>query len=587
MSFNDLQLKSTSLRAIEALGFETPSDIQEQSIPLLMADDIDFIGQAQTGTGKTAAFTLPLLEKIDFKSTDIQALILAPTRELANQICEEIKKLSQFEPVRTMSVYGGTPVYSQLKELRKVKPQIVVGTPGRTLDFINRGALNFSKCRYVILDEADEMLDMGFFEDVQTILSEVENKKIWMFSATMPRPIVQLVNQHFDNPKQVKVTKKILTADSVDQQYVVVKGRDHREALSRYLDYNDHFYAIVFTRTKLGAKALMDDLNARGFKADSLHGDMSQEQRDITMKRFKDKKIHLLVCTDVAARGIDVNDLTHVINYGLPQDNESYVHRIGRTGRGGSKGIALSIIEPSEARRLRDIERITKAKIEKIALPEVGAICEKLTQKAFSEFEVSIDKFHGESDELFVKFKNMFEDADKEELLKGIYTSIFQNSIGRYRNAKPLDDKFRERSGGRNSERSGRNSRGESRSGRSQRGFERFFMNIGKGSGLQQPGDLIRLVSRNIGVKGSEVGRIDIMDNFSFFEMPEQFKDKVLTLNDITYGNEIINIEVAKASTKNARGPRGGRSERGRSDRGQGGRNARRSAGPARGYRGR
>lgn len=582
MLFNELPLKPNSLRAIEALGFETPSDIQEQSIPLLIADDIDFIGQAQTGTGKTAAFTLPLLEKIDFKSSDIQALILAPTRELANQICEEIKKLSQFEPVRTMSVYGGTQVYSQLKQLRKIQPQIVVGTPGRTLDFINRGALSFSKCRYVILDEADEMLDMGFFEDVQTILSEIENKKIWMFSATMPKPIVQLVNQHFDNPQQVKVTKQILTADSVDQQYVVVKGRDQREALCRYLDYNDQFYAIVFTRTKLGAKALMDDLNARGFKADSLHGDMSQEQRDITMKRFKEKKIHLLVCTDVAARGIDVNDLTHVINFGLPQDNESYVHRIGRTGRGGSKGVALSIVEPAEARRLRDIERITKAKIEKVNLPEVSAICEKLTQKAFTEFEVDIDKFHGEKDELYLKFKSMFEDADKEELLKGIYASIFQKSIGRYRNAQSIDDNSstRERSAVRNQR------QGESRGGRSQRGYERFFMNIGKGSGLQQPGDLIRLVSRNVGVKGSEVGRIDIMDNFSFFEMPEQFKDRVLKLNDLTYGNEIISVEVAKASEKGARGAGGSRGARS-SGGSRGPRGARRSSGPSRNYRGR
>lgn len=561
MLFTDLELKSNSLRAVEALGFESPSDIQQQSIPLLLAEDIDFIGQAQTGTGKTAAFTLPLLEKIDFSSQDIQALILAPTRELANQICEEIKKLSQFEPVRTMSVYGGTQVYTQLKQLRKIRPQIVVGTPGRTLDFISRGALDFKKCRYVILDEADEMLDMGFFEDVQTILSEVQNKKIWMFSATMPRPIVQLVNQHFDNPKQVKVTKQILTADSVDQQYVVVKRKDQTEALCRYLDFHEDFYAIIFNRTKLGAKALMDELNARGFKADSLHGDMSQEQRDITMKRFKDKKINLLVCTDVAARGIDVSDLTHVINYGLPQDNESYVHRIGRTGRGGSKGIALSIIEPGESRRVRDIERITKAKIEKMMLPEVSAICEKLTQKAFSDFELSIEKFRGESDELYLKFQSMFQSADKEDLLKGIYSSIFQKSLRRYRNAKSIDDTGRERSSTRNST----TRRGESRGGRTQRGFERFFMNIGRGSGLQQPGDLIRLVARNVGVKGSEVGRIDIMDNFSFFEMPEKFKDKVLNLNEKTYGNEIINIEIAKQSESRGRNfQSGGRSSGGR-----------------------
>lgn len=570
MLFKELPLKSSSLQSIEALGFESPTDIQQQTIPLLIEQDIDFVGQAQTGTGKTAAFTLPLLEKIDFTANHIQALILAPTRELANQICEEIKKLSKFEPVRTMSVYGGTQVYSQLKDLKKVRPQIVVGTPGRTIDFIERKALNLSQCKYVILDEADEMLDMGFFDDVQSILSSVESNKIWMFSATMPKQIVNLVNDHFDNPQHVKVTKKILTADSVDQQFVVIKRRDHAEALGRYLDFNDNIYAIVFTRTKVGAKELMDDLNARGFSADALHGDMSQEQRDITMKRFKEKKVHLLVCTDVAARGIDVNDLTHVINYGLPQDNESYVHRIGRTGRGGSKGIALSIIEPSESRRLRDIERITKAKIDKISLPEVKEICEKLTNKAFGEFEIAIDKFRSENDENFLKFKSMFEEADKEELLKGIYIEIFQKSLDKYRNAKSLEQTTRERDNRDrdnrdNRDRDNRDRRGSSDRGsrsNAQRGFERFFINLGRAKGMQQPGDLIRLVSRNVGVKGSEVGRIDIMDNFCFFEMPEQLKDKVLKLNDLTFHNEVISVEVAKASGKNER--RGGSARSGR-----------------------
>jgi ATP-dependent RNA helicase DeaD len=574
MLFTELSLKSSSLQAIEAMGFQSPTDIQEQSIPLLIDNDVDFVGQAQTGTGKTAAFTLPLLEKIDFSSNKIQALVLAPTRELANQICEEIKKLSKFEPVKTMSVYGGTPVYSQLKQLKKIRPQIVVGTPGRTIDFINRGALDFNDCRHVILDEADEMLDMGFFDDVQEILSAVEKKKIWMFSATMPKPIVNLVNRHFDNPEHVKVTKKILTADSVDQQFVVIRRRDHAEALCRYLDFNDHIYAIVFSRTKVGAKELMDELNSRGFKADALHGDMSQEQRDITMRRFKEKKVHLLVCTDVAARGIDVNDLTHVINYGLPQDNESYVHRIGRTGRGGSKGIALSIVEPSETRRLRDIERITKAKIQKIQLPKVNEICERLTKKAFTEFEVAIDKFHHDEDELFIKFKDMFEDADTEELIKGIYSSLIENSVRRYRNAKSLDDSgLKERSrrdGLRDRGSRDRGSRERGGRGAAQAGYERFFMNMGRGNGLQQPGDLIRLVSRNIGVKGSEVGRIDIMDSFCFFEMPEQFKDKVMGMNDKTYHNEVISVEVAKASA-------GDRKSGGGRGRGTGRRNGNRS----------
>ncbi|MEX0798968.1 MAG: DEAD/DEAH box helicase, partial [Bacteriovoracaceae bacterium] len=438
MLFNELNLKESSLKAIEALGFEAPTEIQEKSIPILLENDIDFIGQAQTGTGKTAAFALPLFEKLDLKSKDIQSLILAPTRELANQICEEFKKLSRFETVRTLAVYGGQPVSSQLRELRQSKPQVIVGTPGRVLDFIKRGALKLETCKYVVLDEADEMLDMGFFDDVNTILAaagESANKKIWMFSATMPKPILNLVNKHFCDPELVKVTKKILTADSVKQEFCVVKRRDQIEGLCRYLDYHQNTYAIVFMRTKVGAKELTDELNMRGFPSDALHGDMSQEQRDLTMKKFKEKKISLLVCTDVAARGIDVSDLTHVINFSLPQDNESYVHRIGRTGRGGNQGIALSIIEPGEARRIRDIERITKAKIEKIDLPTIAQIKKVLRDKSYSEFDLSMEGFVIQDSEDFEKFKERFGDVDKEELLKGAFSFIYNQSLKRYRNA--------------------------------------------------------------------------------------------------------------------------------------------------------
>src|SRR5690606_28029754 len=327
-------------------------------------------------------FVLPLLEKLDFKLNALQAIILAPTRELANQINEEIQKLSFFEPIRSMSVYGGTSVGLQIKDFKAKKPQVVVGTPGRVMDLIDRGVLRFDNTRYVILDEADEMLDMGFFDDVTAIIAEVPEKKIWMFSATLPAPIVNLVNKEFSNPVTVRVTKKVLTADSVEQKAVVVRRENGTEALCRYIDFSDDMYAIIFTRTKIGAKELTDELNARGYPTDSLHGDMDQASRDLTMKKFKEKKINLLVCTDVAARGIDVNNLTHVINFGLPQDNESYVHRIGRTGRGGSKGISLSIIEPNEQGRVGQIERLTKAKIERIKLPNVEEIRKKILEKS-------------------------------------------------------------------------------------------------------------------------------------------------------------------------------------------------------------
>ncbi len=553
MLFKELELKAQTLQAVEALGFESPTEIQEKSIPILLGEDVDFIGQAQTGTGKTAAFTLPLLEKIDFSSKNIQAMIIAPTRELANQICEEIKKLSKFDPVRTLTVYGGVPISGQLRDLRRAAPQVIVGTPGRLLDVMGRGAFDLEKCKYVVLDEADEMLDMGFFEDVQEIIKEIPQKKIWMFSATMPKPILGLINKHFCNPQLVKVTKQILTSDSVDQQFCVVKGRDQAEALCRYLDFNENVYAIVFTRTKVGAKELTDELNVRGYASDALHGDMSQEQRDLTMRKFKQKKIHMLVCTDVAARGIDVTDLTHVINYSLPQDNESYVHRIGRTGRAGNKGIALSIIDPSEMRRISQIERITKAKIEKIKLPKVEEIVEVLTQKAHIELEKQIEDFSDEGAG-FDAFKAKFADVEQEHILKGLYSFIFSQSLKRYKNARPLDLESRERP-----ERGDRNERGgEKTSNGAQAGYQRYHITLGREKGME-PGELIRFVSRSLNIQGGEVGKISIMQDFSFFELPEAHNDAALDLRDSDWNGESFNIQVAKGRSSDSRGgSRGG-----------------------------
>ena len=558
MLFTDLNLKSSSMKAIEALGFIEPSEIQQKSIPKLLDKDIDFIGQAQTGTGKTAAFTLPLLEKIDFSAKHIQAMIIAPTRELANQICQEIEKLSKFQPVRTLAVYGGVPISGQLRELKRGKPQIIVGTPGRLLDVMGRGAFDLEKCSYVILDEADEMLDMGFFDDVQEILAEVPEKKIWMFSATMPRPILKMINKHFSDPEMVKVTKKILTSDAIDQKFCLVARRDQSEALCRYLDFNQDIYAIVFTRTKVGAKELTDQLNSRGFPSDALHGDMSQEQRDLTMKKFKQKKINLLVCTDVAARGIDVTDLTHVINFSLPQDNESYVHRIGRTGRGGNKGIALSIIEPTEIRRISQIEKITQAKIEKIKLPKVDEIVTVLMDKAMTHFESSVDALDT-SDQGYEAFAQRFESSSKEELIKGLYSFIFNQSLKRYKKAKDIDvdPKARqERSSGRDRDQK------RTRNG-AQAGFNRYHITLGRQNGVE-PGELIRLVSRNLAINGSEVGKISVMNDFSFFELPIDYDDVALKLNESTWKGESFKVQVAKESRGGAprrgRGPRPGAS---------------------------
>jgi len=552
MSFIELGLKSSSLKAIEKMGFENPSEIQAQAIPVLMQGDVDFIGQAQTGSGKTAAFVLPLLEKLDLKNPALQALVLAPTRELANQIHEEIQKLTAFEPVRSMSVYGGTSVGLQIKDFKAKKPQIVAGTPGRVMDLIERGVLKFDNTKFVILDEADEMLDMGFFDDVQTILSEVPEKRIWMFSATMPGPIADMVNREFSNPVTVKVTKKVLTADSVDQKLVVVRRENQIEALCRYMDYSEGMYAIIFTKTKIGAKELTDELNARGYPTDALHGDMDQAARDMTMKKFKEKKITLLVCTDVAARGIDVNNLTHVINFGLPQDNESYVHRIGRTGRGGSKGISLSIVEPSEQSRVSQIERITKAKIERIQLPRVDEIREKILEKSMIRFTDHIASFHDEEVLHFDAFKAKFEDLDKESIVKGIYGFMFENTLKRYQKAQEIDVA----------------PRGQDRPQgvRVSSGMQRFFINLGTMDGAT-PGDLIKFVSNVAGISGRDIGRIETKEKFAFIEAPAHLTDSILGLKGEMFGNRRVSIELSTAPAPQAsRGGRfGGGSRGGRS----------------------
>ncbi len=550
MLFSELGLKASSLEAVTKLGYLQPTEIQERAIPVLMGEPVDFIGQAQTGTGKTAAFVLPLLEKIDRTSKHVQCLILAPTRELANQIHEEIKKLSQMEPIKCLAVYGGTSVGGQIRDLKITRPQIVVGTPGRVMDFIERGVLTFEHTKQVILDEADEMLDMGFFDDVQDILSAVPEKRIWMFSATMPGPIRDLISKYFCDPITVKVTKNILTSASIEQKFVVVKNHDKIEALCRILDAEDEFFMIIFTKTKIMAKELTDELNARGYPTDALHGDMSQESRDMTMKKFKDKKLSLLVCTDVAARGIDVNELTHVINFSLPQDNEAYVHRIGRTGRGSSKGIAISIIDSSELSRISQIERITKAKIERVTLPKVEDIRNNILNKATKRFSTLVENVT--EDASFTQFKEKFSSFDQTHLIKGVYALLFEQSIKRYQKSYDIELAPRPRDGG----------SATGGGARVERGMQRFFVNIGRMDGVQ-PGELIKFLCHHLQVRSTDIGRIDAKEKFAFIEVESAHTDQVLNLKGLLWGQRKLSVELAAGA------PPRGRPER--SSRGYGG----------------
>lgn len=541
MTFNELGLKESSLKALEQMGFTTPSEIQQKAIPVLIKDDIDFIGQAQTGTGKTAAFLLPLLEKLDPKQQTVQTLILAPTRELANQIESEIVKFTSFEKVRSLSVYGGTPIVPQLRALRQNAPSIVVGTPGRVIDLIDRGALKLSEVRYVILDEADEMLDMGFFDDVQRIVSESPNKKIWMFSATMPAPIKDLVARHFNNPLIVKVTKQQLTTEAVEQTYLVAPGPHMIEALCRYLDAQEDIYGLVFTRTKIGAQQLADALNGRGYSTESLHGDMEQEARDFTMKRFKDKKCRLLTCTDVAARGIDVNDLTHVINFELPNDYDSYVHRIGRTGRGGSKGVAVSIIPPNEQRKISFIERLTKAPIKRVELPDVATIRSRLMNKAIKRLGTLAGEFEVEKHPEFTEFSAAADQMEKAELLKALYGMTLANTMQKYRKANEIGVAARGAAPARGQRNEGNFSRdnGGGNGGGGDR--RRYFLNIGEMDGVT-PGDLIKFLSREAGMRGEDLGRIDIREKFSFVEST----DLIMRARGISWGQRRLDVEEAQ-----------------------------------------
>jgi ATP-dependent RNA helicase DeaD len=374
-TFQELNLEPTVMQAITEMGFEETTPIQAKAIPLAISKK-DLIGQAQTGTGKTAAFSIPLIQRIDVKEERIVALIMTPTRELAIQVAEEISKLSRFKGIRSLPIYGGQDIVRQIRALKK-KPQVIIGTPGRLLDHINRKTIKLDDVSTVILDEADEMLDMGFMEDIQSILSRVpEDRHTMLFSATMPPNIKKLAAQFLKNPEHVSVESKQVSAPLIEQAYIEVNERQKFEALGRLLDMESPELAIVFGRTKRRVDELAEALQKRGYSADGLHGDLSQNQRDAVMRKFRDNSIDVLVATDVAARGLDVSGVTHVINFDLPQDPESYVHRIGRTGRAGKEGAAWTFVTPREVDHLHFIEKVTRQKISKKPLPSMAEAIE-------------------------------------------------------------------------------------------------------------------------------------------------------------------------------------------------------------------
>jgi ATP-dependent RNA helicase DeaD len=464
-NFEELNLNAELISAITELGFVKPTPIQELVIPVLLESARDLVGLAQTGTGKTAAFGLPMLQKVDTNNKQTQGLILSPTRELCIQIAKDLKSYSKNNKnIRVTAVYGGSSIETQITELRKGS-HIVVGTPGRTLDLINRKRLKVGSIDTVVLDEADEMLSMGFKEDLNSILEETpDSKQTLLFSATMPAEITRIARKFMNNPVELSAGDKKTTAVNVKHVYYEVQARDRYEALKRIADVNPNIYGIIFCRTRRETKEIADKLIQDGYNADSLHGDLSQAQRDSVMSKFRSKHMQLLVATDVAARGLDVNDLTHVINYNLPDENELYVHRSGRTGRAGKSGISLSILHMREKHKLRSVENIIGKKFEKKLVPSGKEICEKQLFNLVEKMEkVEIDESQI-TPFLDVIYKKL-EWLSREDLIKKFLSLEFNRFLSYYKNAKDLNKSVDSRDdGGRQRDRRGRDgSRKDSR----------------------------------------------------------------------------------------------------------------------------
>lgn len=537
-TFKELAINDEIMKAIEDLGYEQPSPIQAKAIPTVISGS-DVIGQAQTGTGKTAAFSIPLLQRIDRNDRSLQAIVLCPTRELAIQVSEEVRKLTKYMTgVKTLPVYGGQPIDRQIRALRG-GVQVVIGTPGRVIDHINRKTLKLQNVKMVVLDEADEMLDMGFREDIEKILSNVpEDRQTTLFSATMPKSILELTKKYQKDPVHIKVVRKELTVSNIKQFYIETRRVNRLEVLTRLVDVYNPKLTVVFTNTKKGADELVSNLQARGYGADSLHGDMKQGQRDIVMDKFRSGTIDILVATDVAARGIDIDDVECVVNYELPQDEEYYVHRIGRTGRAGREGIAFSFVFGREMRKLKDVERYTKSKIMKHSIPSVNDVEQKKIKLFFDEVKTTLEAGN------FAKELQWVEDFCNEEdySLIDICAAVVKNTLGADEKKEIKEEQSRNDRGGRNS----RGDRGgRSRNRKVEENMTRLFLNVGRNQRVAAR-DILGSIAGETGVKGQHIGNIDVYDKYSFVDVEDGFVKTILTKmkNRKIKGNK-LNIEKA------------------------------------------
>ena len=519
------------------MGYESPMPVQEEVIPFLLGDDNDVIALAQTGTGKTAAFGLPILQKIDVTTYHPQALVLCPTRELCLQIADDLNDYSKYiDNLKVLPVYGGSSIESQIKTLKR-GVHVVVATPGRLLDLMNRKTVDLSLVKNVIMDEADEMLNMGFTDSINAILAEVpENRNMLLFSATMPKEIANITKKYMKNPKEIVIGNKNEGNKNIRDIYYMVQARDKYLALKRIADFYPNIYGIVFCRTRKETQEIADKLIQDGYNADSLHGELSQAQRDYVMQKFRVKNIQLLVATDVAARGLDVDDLTHVINYGLPDDTESYTHRSGRTGRAGKTGTSIAIINLREKGKLREIERIIGKKFIAGEMPTGKQICEKQLIKVIDELE-KVKVNEEEITDFMPEIYRKLEWLSKEDLIKRMVSHEFNRFLDYYRDREEIETPTDSR------ERNTHDSR-ERGSRKAAPGFTRLFINLGKMDSFF-PSELISLLNSN--TRGRiELGRIDLMKNFSFFEVEEKEAQNVVkALNRANWNGRKVSVEVA------------------------------------------
>lgn len=544
--FEEMGLTPGILKAIQELGFEEPMPVQQKVIPQILETENDIIALAQTGTGKTAAFGLPLVLTTDTDLNLTQALILCPTRELCMQITNDLKDFSKHTGnLRILAVYGGASIENQIKGLKK-GAHIIVATPGRLIDLIGRGAVKLSCVSTVILDEADEMLNMGFLDSINEILEEVPaGRRTLLFSATMSHEIEAIARKYMNHPEEITIGTKNASADNVSHGYYMVHARDKYKVLKRIADFEPDIYGIIFCRTRNETQEVASKLIDDGYNADALHGDLSQAQRDTVMQKFRSGNIRLLVATDVAARGLDVDDLTHVINYSLPDDPEVYTHRCGRTGRAGKKGISISLVHLKEKHNLQKIERQVKKSFKAITIPTGSEICGKQLFNWVSKIE-TVATDHKEIEKFLPEIKQRLESLDREELLRRVVSLEFNRFLDDYRYEEDPIDQFPGKDTG--FERHGK--KGYSR--QSGNDYTRLFINLGKSDGFY-PEQLIDLVNSNTRGKKIPIGKIDLLRNFSFFEVESGYANTLIeALNNAKFMDKRVALEPAQEKNPNA-----------------------------------